>query len=122
MQRVAADADLEAREEFREASTLSSIDLLRLASHCKHPSYFEELEWRLALPHTKGQPFKLSKVEFRGENKIPYVAHRISNQPKLPIVRVVTGFACAQIERIKALLEEHGYTVPVDSSDIPEVR
>lgn len=108
--------------EAHDAVARLTIDLFRLASHCKHHGYFEELEWRLALPHTKARPLMFSKVERREQAQIPYVAHRISGQSKLPIVRVVAGFACRDVQRVRDITAENGYAVPVMESELPEVR
>jgi hypothetical protein len=108
--------------EVHQAIARLSVDLFRLASHCKHHGYFEEHEWRLALPHSKARPLIFSKVEYREPTRIPYIAHRISGQPKLPILRVLAGFACYELERIETALAVNGYSVRVSKSELPEMR
>jgi DUF2971 family protein len=104
---------------LQEALTRASADLLRIASHCKHHTFYQEAEWRLALPHEKGKPMKYAKVLHRSPNhSTPYIAHNLFSE-KLPLVRVKAGPLCEKIDQIKALLGKYGYSVPVERSVIP---
>ena len=118
-QRVAS-----AQEQFgqalRASAVRSSYDLLRLASHCKHHAFFEEKEWRLALPHTRSRALIFSKVEYRnGSPPIPYVAHKLGGQDRLPITQVMVGPYCSCRQAVENFLAEHKYSVPVVCSEIP---
>jgi hypothetical protein len=64
-------------EQLHSALTYTAFDLLRVASHCKEPSFQPEHEWRLSLPHTKGKPFTGMEIQYRGpHHDIPYLAHK----------------------------------------------
>jgi hypothetical protein len=105
--------------EIRPAIIRSCYDLLRIASHCKHPSFFEEHEWRLALPHTKALTFARSKVEYRNKPPIPYVAHKIMGLDRLPITEVMIGPYCQEREKVKDLMKEYGYFAEITTSELP---
>jgi DUF2971 family protein len=109
----------EFRKQFHESLARTSFDLLRIASHCKHSSFQQESEWRLALPHIKGKPTTSIEILHRGTNgAIPYVAHDLFSD-RLPLVRVKIGPICEEMDQIKNLLKQYGYDVPVDRSTIP---
>jgi hypothetical protein len=97
-----------------ESLTRTLADLLRIASHCKNPSYAQEAEWRLALPHEKGRTFSNQEILYRGDNNsVPYIEHNLFSN-KLPIVRVKAGPACEHKDYIIDLLSSSGYDVPVE--------
>jgi hypothetical protein len=119
--RKAFDAAME--EDFsrslRSNIALTQWDLLRLASHCKHPYFSEEQEWRLALPHTKATPLTHVKIEYRGpRHNIPYIAHDLFQTGRLPITQVMAGPFC-EAAAVEHVLREHGYAVPVSKSSSP---
>jgi hypothetical protein len=109
----------EFRKQLHRSLAQTSFDLLRIASHCKDHTFYQESEWRLALPHTKGKPMKSTEILYRGTNRaIPYVAHNLFSG-RLPLVRVKTGPICENVEQIKDVLKQYGYDVPVERSTIP---
>lgn len=109
----------EFRRQLHESLGRTYFDLLRIASHCKDYSFYQESEWRLALPHTKGKPMKYMEILYRGTNgAIPYVEHNLFS-PRLPLVRIKAGPICEGMDQIKGLLKQYGYDVPVERSTIP---
>jgi hypothetical protein len=105
--------------QLHASLTRTSFDLLRVASHCKNEAFHQEAEWRLSLPHTKGIPIKGEEILHRGTNHaIPYIAHNLFCE-KLPIVRVKAAPLNEDVEQVKAILEHHGYNVPVNKSTVP---
>lgn len=102
--------------QLHSSMTYSAFDLLRVASHCKDPSFSPEHEWRLSLPHTKGKAFKGMEIQYRGSQyDTPYLAHNLFSE-KLPITQVLAGPLCEDIAQIQELLDKHGYKVPVAHS------
>jgi hypothetical protein len=109
----------EFRRELHQSLVRTSFDLLRIASHCKDYGFYQESEWRLALPHIKGKPMKSVEIRYRGPNgAIPYVAHNLFSD-RLSLVRAKAGPMCANMDQIKDLLKQYGYDVPVECSTIP---
>jgi len=114
----AAD-DQQTKEELRIALAMTKFDLLRLASHCKNPFYSEEHEWRLSLPHTKGQPLTNITIQHRGtDHNIPYIAHNLFSE-RLPITQVMLGPSCESCEAIQEMLQKYGYDTPIVRSTGP---
>jgi hypothetical protein len=105
--------------DLRSSLALTQFDLLRLASHCKHSYFREEMEWRLALPHAKATPLTQVKVEYRGPHQnIPYIAHNLFQAERLPITKVMAGPSC-EVAEVERLLKENAYPVPVSKSSGP---
>jgi hypothetical protein len=105
--------------QLHQSLAWTSFHLLRIASHCKDDAFRQEEEWRLALPHMKGNPMKRTAVLHRGiNNAIPYVAHNLFVD-RLPLVRVKAAPMCEKMDEIEALLKQYGYNVPVERSTIP---
>lgn len=95
------------------------FDFLRIASHCKNKSFYQESEWRLALPHSKSKPPSNITVLYRGaNNEVPYVSHNLFAE-KLPLVRVEIGPLCNDINQIRDALLQAGYNIPITKSSIP---
>jgi hypothetical protein len=106
--------------QLRPALALTTFDLLRLASHCKNDYFAEEKEWRLALPHTKGSSIANCEISYRGPNNdIPYIAHDLFSNERLPITRVMTGPLCESTNQVGELLAKYGYDIPVIKADSP---
>lgn len=104
--------------QLKEAGTRTVFNLLRIASHCKNQSFYQEAEWRLALPHMKNSQLKYSEIRFHGaHNEVPYVAHNLFCK-KLPITRIKAGPLVEDTESIKRLLSEHEFDVPITRSTI----
>jgi hypothetical protein len=109
----------EFRRELHQSVTLTSFNLLRIASHCKDHAFHQESEWRLALPHLKKQPMKSVEILHRGTNgTIPYIAHNLFSD-RLPLVRIKVGPICEEMDRIKGILKQSGYDVRVERSTVP---
>ena len=105
----------------RAALHKASFELLRVASHCKEGKYIDEDEWRLALPHRAGKPFKHNEVRFRGPENIPYVAHNLFNFG-LPITEIMLGTRCTYLTRIRTLLQNRRLEVPITLSQLEYPR
>lgn len=106
--------------QLRSALTLIKYDMLRLASHCKNSYFREEREWRLALPHRKGSPLTHIEIQHRGpKNQIPYVAHNLFCEERLPIARVMVGPLCEEYETIQEMLKTYGYDVLLSRATSP---
>jgi len=111
--------DEQFRAQLHASLTRTSFDLLRIASHCKSEPFHQEAEWRLSLPHNKGMPMKGEEILHRGPNlAIPYIAHNLFRN-KLPIVQVKVGPLNENFDQVKAILEHHGYNVPIAKSAVP---
>jgi len=109
----------EFRRELHQSVTLTSFNLLRIASHCEEHTFHQESEWRLALPHLKEKPMKSVEILRRGTNgAIPYIAHHLFSE-RLPLVRIKVGPICEEMDRIKGILKQSGYDVRVERSTIP---
>jgi hypothetical protein len=120
--RPAFDAEMASkfRTSLREANNRTSFDLLRLASHCKNHCFYQEEEWRLALPRAKKKPFKYGEVLYRGpQRNIPYVESNLFQQVKLPITQVMAGPLCEDFGKIQEILTKWTYDVPISKSSIP---
>jgi hypothetical protein len=107
--------------EIREPVVRTAYDLIRIASHCKNDAFFEEREWRLALPVPKYRPNTKIVIKHRGsESSIPYIeSDLLQRNGLLPITRVMLGPLCTRGEEVEALLASHGYNVPIEKSGIP---
>jgi hypothetical protein len=119
--RAAFDAAMgkQIKKQIDTAQRRFGWDLLRLASHFKEPSFHQECEWRLALPHLKGKPMVNAQVMQRGNDpQIPYVAHNLF-QERLPITEVMIGPLCIDGERVQELLRRYGHQANVSRSSIP---
>jgi hypothetical protein len=99
----------------------TSFDLLRLASHCKNRRFSEEIEWRLALPRSKGKIVVNEPVRYRGsDGAIPYIQSKLFQEDgRPPITRVMLGPLCTMRTEVEKLLFDNGYSVPVIQSGIP---
>ena len=116
---LVASNEKEIHVQLHQSLTRTSFDLLRIASHCKDDDFYQEAEWRLALPHTKEKPMKGMEVLHRGANHaIPYVAHNLFAD-RLPLVRVKVGPMCESADKVGTLLKQYGFEIPIESSTIP---
>jgi len=98
----------------------TSFDLLRLASHCKNHDFFEEKEWRLAIPVAKDNNRKRVVVKYWGQDhSIPYIETKLISPEKLPITRVMLGPLCDRRNEIEEILLSRGYSVPIGIQIIP---
>jgi hypothetical protein len=72
-----------------------TVDLLRLAAFLKHPSFFEENEWRLVLPVPTGSSPAFGSRKFRptAAALVPYLEFPLSygNEEPVKIVDLVLG-------------------------------
>jgi hypothetical protein len=105
------------------------LPYFHIAPRLKHPGFREELEYRLAVTVSvrelsEGETKKKKKVLFRISNNylVPYIIFNEFEDSKLPITRVIVGPSVEsqrRLESVKLLLTEHGYDVPVVTSNIP---
>jgi hypothetical protein len=104
----------------------SLFNLLRVASHCKQDGFFEEQEWRLAMPLSAKAPTSRRRIKFRGaDSKIPYIETSLfqnEGQNLLPITRVFAGPLCIDVAKVHTILTQYGYDVPVVKSTLPLQR
>jgi hypothetical protein len=109
------------KEELRSAWTRALFDLFRVASHCKHDSFSTEDEWRLAMPRSRGGLSSTEQaVRYRGASgKVPYFDSNFFRTGALPIVEIMTGPFCADINRVQDIIKRTGYTCPLTKSKAP---
>jgi hypothetical protein len=112
-------------QELHEYYFWAAADMLRLAALCKHSSFFEEEEWRLALPTSPERP--LMKVDrlfrLRNGTEVPYIAFDLTDSftGRMPLTAIVIGpgNSSGVKDSVLHLLESNGYAVPVRESLIP---
>jgi hypothetical protein len=108
------------KDELLIAWRLTLFDLLRVASHCKNDAFFAEHEWRLAMPRPKARPSAEHPMKYRGASgEIPYFESNLFCGNKLPIVEIMAGPLCTELERIRAAVEQNGQSCPITRSGIP---
>ncbi len=115
--RVKADIDKLLWNCLIFASTECLSNLLRLCSHCKHGAFSQEKEWRVSLPVRRTEIDKL--VRYRGAGRpIPYIETDLF-QNQLPVVEIMLGPCCEEIEQVSGILRRFKYRVPITKSWIP---
>lgn len=98
----------------------TNYDLLRIAAHCKHHSFAEEKEWRLALLRPVNKPLGHIVIEHRNPGNKPYIASNLFQKSgKLPITKVILGPLCTKIDEISEILKQNGYDIPIENSAVP---
>jgi hypothetical protein len=100
-----------------DAWTQTLFNLLRVASHCKHESFFAEKEWRLALPRSTNRSSYTEPIRFRGSK--PYIESDLFSDGELPIKEVLVGPLCVETSRVEELIRQAGYVCPVIASRVP---
>jgi hypothetical protein len=115
-----ATMDEQHRAAIRQVAIDTNYDLLRIAAHCKHHSFAEEKEWRLALLRPVNKPLGHIVIEHRDPDNKPYIASNLFQESgKLPITKVILGPLCTKIDKIGEILKQNGYDIPVEKSAMP---
>jgi hypothetical protein len=108
------------KKQLLSAWRRTLFDLLRVASHCKDAAFFAEREWRLAMPRPKGRPSTELPVKFRGTSgNVPYFESNLFREGALPIVEIMTGPLCTEIQRVQDVMSRNGYTCAITPSNAP---